>query len=280
VLAGVPSRTAQDAAVYRAAHQLVDSPPVLVDALALKIIGEKAEGKLRAGLERRATARAGSMRAFIAVRSRYAEDCFATAYRRGVRQYVVLGAGLDTYAYRCTLDGVRMFEVDHPSTQDWKRERLAQAGIAIPAGVVYAPVDFEHEALREGLARAQLDLSRSAFFAWLGVTPYLTPEAIASTLRFVAGDMAAGSEIVFDFAAPPGDDPRARAARAAFAARVEAKGEPFVSEFAPSALAGTLRGLGFAQVEVARHVALQARYLAERKDGLRLGGGQLMRVRV
>jgi len=280
LLTNRPSRTAQGAAIYRAAHQLVDRPPVFEDPLALKIVGADAEGALRAGREPRATPQAASLRAFVAVRSRYAEDRFANAFESGLRQYVVLGAGLDTFAYRQRFEHVRVFEVDHPATQGWKRERLAQAAIAVPESVAFAPVDFERETVREGLARARLDFSQPAFFAWLGVTPYLTTDAIMGTLGIVAKDMKGGSEIVFDFATPPGDDPCSRVAREAFGARVGAIGEPLKSAFTPAALADDLREIGFSGCEVADSAWLNALYFEGRRDGLDLRGGHIMRARV
>jgi len=276
VKAGLPSRTAQAAAIHRAAHQLVDKPPVFEDPLALRILGAEDEAALRAGLPAAAAAGSDFMRTFVAVRSRFAEEALEAAYRAGVRQYVVLGAGLDTFAYRCPLEGLRVYEVDHPATQVWKRERLMGCGIAVPERVVYVPLDFEQETLREGLARAAFEGARPAFYAWLGVTPYLTPEAVLATLAAVARDFAPGSEIAFDFAAPPCDHPRARAARRALAARVEALGEPLLSAFSPPVLAAELRAMGYTRVDVFGPAALEARYLAGRTDGLRLRGGHLV----
>jgi len=280
MLVNRPSHTAQGAAMHRAAHQLVDQPLIFEDPLALRIIGREAESALRAGHERWTMPEAANMRAFVAVRSRYAEDCCAESYERGVRQCVVLGAGLDTFAYRGRRAGVRVFEVDQPATQEWKRQRLTEAGIAIPANTEFVSVDFERDTMREGLKRARFDFSRPAFFAWLGVTPYLTRDAIMATLEIVAKGTVAGSEIVFDFAAPAGDDPRAKAARERFAARVDAVGEPIKSEFVPAALTDELRALGFTQVAVTGSALLNARYFDGRKDGLALRGGQIMRARV
>ncbi len=126
---------------------------------------------------------------------------------RGVGQYVLLGAGLDTFAYRAIRQGLRVFEVDHPATQAWKRARLSEVRIATPDWVTYAPVDFERENIKDGLARAGFDLSRPAMFAWLGVTPYLTREAVMATLAFVA-TLPKGTEIVFDYPAAPNDKMR------------------------------------------------------------------------
>jgi len=273
---GRPSLTAQGAALHRAAHQIVDSPTVFTDALALRIVGPDAEADIRAGRERHAQPAAARMRAFLAVRSRYTEDCFGDAFERGVRQYVVLGAGLDTFGYRNQRPGLKVFEVDHPATQGWKRERLQSAGIAIPDALTYAPVDFERETLHDGLQRAGLDFGKPAFFAWLGVVPYLSREAIAATLGFVARDMKAGSEILFDYA-----EPSQNAALSELAKRVAEIGEPLRSFFKPDELARELRATGFSFVEDADTEMLNAKYFSHRDDGLALGGaGHIMRARV
>jgi methyltransferase (TIGR00027 family) len=222
------------------------------------------------------------MRAFLAVRSRYTEDCFAEAFDSGVRQYVVLGAGLDTFAYRTDRPGLRIFEVDHPATQGWKRERLANARIAVPDALTYAPVDFERETLHDGLKRAGLDFGRPAFFAWLGVVPYLSREAIDTALGFVAHDMSPGSEILFDYAEPmEGRSAAQSKALAELAERVAEIGEPLRSFFKPDDLQRDLRALGFSFVEDADAAALNARYFLKRTDGLALGGtAHMMRARV
>ncbi len=215
------------------------------------------------------------------MRSRFAEDCLAEAHARGVRQYVLLGAGLDTFAYRAGLPGLTVFEVDHPATQAWKRARLAKVGIAVPGSVVYVPVDFEREWTSGGLAHAGFDAARPAFLAWLGVTPYLGREAVIETLGFVAG-LSSGSEIVFDYSErADGGDVAHRQAHEALAARVAAVGEPFRSAFEPAALMAEMRRLGFSDVEDLAAEALNSRYLQGRSDGLRLRGrGRLLRARL
>jgi methyltransferase (TIGR00027 family) len=198
-----------------------------------------------------------------------------------VGQYLLLGAGLDTSAYRPGRAGLTIFEVDHPATQAWKRGRLAEAGIAIPDSVAFVPVDFERQSLAGGLAAAGFDPARPAFVAWLGVTPYLSPDAVRETLRFVAG-LSRGSELVFDYvgSAQEGDASQRRAGRA-LAERVATVGEPFRSTFEPEALIADLGRQGFASVEDFGPEALNARYLAGRGDGLRLvGRGRLIRARV
>src|SRR6202035_6128756 len=170
------SKTAHRVAIRQAAHQLLDQPRVLDDPLALRIIGSQAEQELRSNpREHHAFSRA--FRAFMAARSRYAEDELARAVAHGVTQYVVLGAGLDTFAYRNPHPGLRVFEVDHPATQAWKREQLQAANIAIPPSLTFVPIDFELQTLADGLSRSGFNANAAAFFSWLGVTPYLTREA-------------------------------------------------------------------------------------------------------
>src|SRR5580658_8858725 len=174
-----PSRTALRVAMRRAAHQLFDSPKVLDDPIAVRIIGTGALEQLEAGRLREATGLARGLRAFMAARSRYAEDALARSVGRGARQYVVLGAGLDTFAYRNPYgeSALRVFEVDYPATQEWKRQQLEEARIAVPQSVTYVPVDFERQTLREGLQLARFDSTKPTFFSWLGVTMYLSEEA-------------------------------------------------------------------------------------------------------
>lgn len=275
-----PSRTAQGAALHRAAHQLLDKPPVFADPLALKIIGREAETELRTALIRIRTERAG-LRAFIAARSRFSEDTLAEAVARGVHQYVLLGAGLDTFAYRAAkaFPGLSVFEVDHPATQGWKRERLAEAGIAVPEVLTYAPVNFETETLSDGLARAGFDAEAPAVFAWLGVVPYLTRDAILATLGFIAG-LPRGTAVIFDYGEPPSErDAAAAAAHREMAERVAASGEPFRSFFKAEDLKRDVAALGFSTVEDFDAATLNARYFSGREDDLQLrGSGHLMRA--
>ena len=278
-----PSRTAQGAAMHRAAHQFLDKPPIFADPLALKIIGREAETELLNRNDLYPEGRGVSLRALIAARSRLSEDTLVEAVAEGVRQYVLLGAGLDTFAYRAgrTFPGLKVFEVDHPATQGWKRERLAEAGITLPDMLTFAPVNFETETLANGLARAGFDAEAPAVFAWLGVVPYLTREAIDATLRFVAS-LPRGTAVVFDYGEPPDErDERSRAAHRAMAERVAASGEPFRSFFKPQDLKRDVAALGFSAVEDFDSAALNARYFADRMDGLKLrAGGHLFRARV
>ncbi|EGY00523.1 putative methyltransferase [Nitrospirillum viridazoti Y2] len=269
---GRPSRTALAVAGLRAAHQIMDGPVVFDDPVALPILGPGAEARIRSDEARLRTPTVRFLRASVVARSRFAEDTLATAIADGVRQYVVLGAGLDTFAYRNPYADLRVFEVDHPATQAWKRDTLATAGILPPSSVAYAGVDFERDTLAEGLARAGFDRSRPAFVAWLGVAIYLTRDAILDTLRAIAA-LPIGSAIVFDYSLPP--DTLSEGQRAAFQAmadRAAAEGEPWRSFFTPDALAADLRGLGFGVLEDVGPVELNPRYFAGRTDGLVLGG--------
>jgi methyltransferase (TIGR00027 family) len=270
------SRTALGAALYRAAHQLVDHPPVFEDPLALTIVGADAEARLRAGHDPRASSSAAPLRAYVAARSRFAEDGLTAAFGTGLRQYVLLGAGLDTFAYRNPFESLRVFEVDHPATQAWKREVLERTAIAAPRNVTYAPVDFERETMSEGLSREAFDFSRPAFFAWLGVTPYLEAAAVMRTLEDIAREMKPGSELVFDVATPRPPDQAATAAQGAFESRLSAIGEPLRSAFVPKSLARSLSELGMSRSVVVDPAALNARYFDGRTDGLAVRRGHIL----
>jgi methyltransferase (TIGR00027 family) len=266
------SRTARRVAIRRAAHQLLDQPRVLDDPLALRIIGSEAENALRSDpKEDHAFSRA--FRAFMTARSRYAEDELAHAVANGVTQYVVLGAGLDTFAYRNPHPGLRVFEVDHPATQTWKREQLIAASIPVPPSLTFVPIDFEHQTLADGLEHSGFDAGAAAFFSWLGVTPYLTREACMITLSFIA-KMPAGSGVAFDFAVDPALlNPGQRMALGALSERVARYGEPFQLFFDPGKLQAELKSLGFHRTEFLQGKELNARYFKDRKDGLLVRGG-------
>ena len=277
-----PSHTAYRVAVSRAAHQLLDEPHVLEDPIALAIVGAAAVAAIRAAPLRYRLPPARYLRAFLVARSRVAEEALARAVRRGVRQYVVLGAGLDTFAYRnpYPADGLTVFEVDHPATQAWKRGQLETAGIALPPSLRFVAVDFETQQLGEPLAGAGLRAEEPAFFSWLGVSMYLTRAAIGATLGYVAG-LPRGSGIVFDYAVPPaGLSPVRRLVVHALLKRVAAAGEPWKTFFEPRALAAELRALGLTELEDLGPEELNARFFAERSDGLRTGAlGRVMCAR-
>ena len=274
-----PSLTAYRVALSRAAHQILDRPPVLADTIALAMVGERGVAEIRAARLRFALPPARHLRAFLVARSRVAEEALAAAVPRGVHQYVVLGAGLDTFAYRspyCSAQ-LRVLEVDHPATQAWKRRRLAAAGIALPESLSFVPVDLERESLAARLASAGFRAAEPAFFSWLGVTMYLTRAAVLGTLGYVAG-LPAASGIVFDYAVPPATlalIPRLLVR--GLMRRVAAAGEPWKSFFDPPGLARELHGLGFRQLEDLGPAELNARFFSDRADGLRVAGiGRVM----
>jgi len=276
--AGQPSQTARGAAVHRAAHQALEGGVIFVDPFALKIVDDEA----RATLDEVAADRSRRpMRLFVAARSRFSEDALAASVVRGVRQVVVLGAGLDTFSLRNPFadEGVRVFEVDHPATQAWKRERLDQAGLALPVSLTFAPVDFERQSLADGLAKAGFDRDRPAFFQWLGVVPYLTREAVSATLDFIAG--IPGSAVVFDYTEPfENQSPERRANLMAIAERAAARGEPWLSFFNPAEVASLLGAKGFSGIEDVVFAEVINRYSPALAEGLRRGpGGHVIHAR-
>jgi methyltransferase (TIGR00027 family) len=270
-----PSRTAFAAAAYRAAHQVLEDGRIFKDPLAVPILG--VDPATFADPEHQEIRRS-VMRFFVAARSNIAEAALKRGVEeRGVRQLVVLGAGLDTFAYRNPFEGrLKVFEVDHPATQAWKRRRLEEAGIAIPSSLTYAPVDFERESLTGQLAAAGLDPDVRTFFTWLGVVPYLTGEAIVATLAQIAAHPG-GAEVVFDYSEPrEALDPATQAYYDARAARVAAIGEPFLSHFVPEGLHGRLRALGFAEIDDLDMPALVTRLTGVTSDGVRRPGGHVL----
>lgn len=275
-----PSHTALRVAMRRAAHQLVDNPRVLDDPIALKILGPSVRARLQGGEGTGDDRFSRSIRAFMVARSRYAEDELARAIGRGTTQYVVLGAGLDTFAYRNphAEGSLRVFEVDYPATQEWKRRQLVATEIAIPPSVTFAPVDFERQTLADGLRDVGFDASKPAFFSWLGVSMYLTDEAIAATLGFIASTPPGGG-IVFDYAVTRESlSLLGRMALDTLSRRVEAAGEPFRTFLDPKALAERMKRIGFRSVEDLGADEINQRYFKDRADGLRVMGelGRLM----
>lgn len=241
------SNTAIGVAALRAYHQLFDSGTrILDDPIAVRLLGEAWVEQMRVDGGRIDTPLARGLRAHVVLRSRFAEDRLRAAVDRGVRQYVLLGAGVDTFAYRQPewASALRIVEVDQPASQRTKRGLLQRAGVAMPENLTYADVDFEHETLADGLARHGVRGDVPTFFSWLGVTMYLTRPAIDAVLRTVS-TFPSGSEIVLTFAQPQEPDasgPRELAERAA------AAGEPWLSYFTPGAIDAALRGAGFTRV--------------------------------
>jgi methyltransferase (TIGR00027 family) len=293
---GRPSATARGAAILRAAHLLLDDEPkILKDDFASHFSGVENETALRAALERMqanfaqhaspefAHSLLRHLRASVTMRSRYTEDELSKAIARGVRQYVILGAGLDSFAYRRRdlAEVLRVFEVDHPATQQWKRTRLQELQIALPPNLTFIPINFEQQTVTAALRAGGYRPEEPAFFSWLGVIGYLTEEATFKTLREVVA-AAPGSEIVFGYGVQEALlDEESRQMRTFVKAGVAAQGEPILSLFEPTSLATRVKELGFAQVWDFGPEEANAQYFAGRTDGLRVANlNHLMKARV
>ncbi len=263
---GRASRTALRVAQRRAIHQVLDRPAILTDPIAIPLLGPD----FSYDPVREAHPFSRAFRAFMAARSRYAEDRLAGCAAEGVTQYVVLGAGLDTFAYRNPFKQLRVFEVDFPATQEWKRTLLAAAGISAPANVTYVPLDFEHMTLAAGLATAGFDSTKPAFFGWLGVVPYLTLPAFRATLDTIAA-LPARTAVSFDYAlSPHGMNKVQRVTLRALSRRVARAGEPFQLFFTPEQLDAEFARAGFSRFEQLGGAELNQLYFAGRSDGLKL----------
>jgi len=274
VIEAQPSKTALRVALRRAAHQIHDKKPLVFDdPLAVSILGVEYREELKRTPSADRRPFSAALRAFMVVRARLAEDTLAAAAKElQVTQYLVLGAGLDTFAYRNPYAQVKVFEVDHPATQAWKLERLAAAGIAVPENARLVPVDFERQALAEELLAAGFDPKAPTVTAWLGVVPYLTLAAFRDTTELLGG-FAKGSEVVFDYSQPiEALPPVEQLMLASLSSRVAQAGEPFRLFFTPDALETELKLAGLEVVEDLDGPAMTARYLAGRKDGLQLRG--------
>jgi methyltransferase (TIGR00027 family) len=242
-----PSRTALMIARQRAAHQLLDRGSILNDPFAMKILHEDEASVLQFA---NAHPLAGIGRLFTAARSRIAEDALSAAVEEGVRQVVILGAGLDTFALRNPHASreIRVYEVDHPATQEWKRERMAEAEIALPPWLVFVPVDFERDDLGAQLAAAGFEQNSPASFTWLGVLSYLTEGAIGRTLDYISSTNK--SEVVFDYVEPPeAYSEELRPLEAERAKQLEKMGERSATGFEPARIAAILRSHGFLAIE-------------------------------
>ncbi len=242
-----PSRTALMIARQRAAHQLLDHGSILHDPFAVQILREDEKDVLQFATKHPL---ASIGRLFTAARSRIAEDALSRAVENGVRQIVILGAGLDTFALRnphCSLE-ILIYEVDHPATQAGKRARLAEAEIALPPWLILVPVDFERDAVGEKLVAVGFQQNWPAFFTWLGVVPYLTRDAISRTLDFVSSIQ--NSEVVFDYMEPPeAFSEELRQIEKQRAEQLEKMGERSASRFGPADMEAILRSHGFCSIE-------------------------------
>ncbi|MEO8218100.1 MAG: class I SAM-dependent methyltransferase [Acidobacteriota bacterium] len=273
---GRGSRTAERVAERRAAHQLLDSPLVFEDPLALSVIPPEVASSLLDNPQQYDRSIPGRyLRAFLVVRSRVAEDSLREAVKRGVQQYVVLGAGFDTFAFRNPHPArtLRIFEVDHPDTQAIKLSRLKDAGIQPGSDVTFIPVDLSKEPLQSALLQHGFDESSPSFFSWLGVVLYLEVEDIRRIWRYV-GSLAGGTTMVFDYAVNPSSlSFPARLTLKFMAARVASIGEPWKTYFDPGAIDSELRAAGFASVQDLGQAELNHRFFSGRSDGFRVGEG-------
>jgi methyltransferase (TIGR00027 family) len=268
------SKTALRVALRRAAHQVHDSKPLVFDdPLAIKILGPAYAEELRRTPEASRQPYSAAMRGWMVSRARLAEDAFAAGVRElGVKQYLVLGAGLDTFSCRNGNSEVQVFEVDHPATQAWKMEMLKAAGIVPPESAHFVAVDFERDSLRARLKAAGFQMSAATVTAWLGVVPYLTEDAFRATMRVLAG-FAEGSKVVFDYAQPREVLPeQEQLMQDSLRARVALAGEPFQLFFTPGQLQQELEWLGMRVVEDLDGETITRRYFAGRTDGLALKG--------
>jgi methyltransferase (TIGR00027 family) len=267
-----PENTAVRVALWRALHLEVDDPPhVLEDDVGLKLVAPDEGWRSRPDM----SPFTRPFRASILARARFIEDLVAEQAGLGVGQYVILGAGLDTFAQRRPELASRLlvFEIDQPGPQAWKRQRLVDLGLGIPPFLRLVPVDFEAQEGRgawwERLAAAGFERGRPAVVASTGVSMYLTKEAILATLRQVAA-LAPGSTLAMSFMLPiEMADPDVRPGIERAAAGAKANGTPFISFFTPTEMLARAREAGFGKVEHVSAAALAQRYFAGRTDGLR-----------
>lgn len=270
------SKTADIAAAVRAAHLRYDRPVVFSDPYALQLTSAAWRTICRHPVLHRLVvggllADFRTIHAEMLGRARYAEDELLRAVAGGLDQYVLIGAGLDSFALRRRdLAGrLAVFELDQPASQAVKRARMAGISGGGLSHVQYVPCDLEVETVAAALGRSRYDAARPAFFTWLGTTYYLSRAAITTTLRSIAGAAAPGSELVLDFALPADRQPtEERRSFLKAQAAVERRGEPWRSFFEPAEFAALARDCGFELVATVTPKALRQRYFAGRRDGL------------
>jgi len=274
LIEGQPSITAERVAIRRAVHQLVDRPLVFEDPYALTIVGPAREQEIRNDPYRAGGGALGrALRAHLVIRSRVAEEQLASAVDDGVRQYVVLGAGLDTFICRNPYRDLRVFEVDFPATQAWKRQLLEDTGLPVPDTAAFVPCEFTRQSVVDALDQAGFDRRRPAFFSWLGVTMYLEPATTLRTIEALAPLAGGGGGLVFDYGVPPESvGVLQRIGFKVLAGRLARVGEPFIGFFEPLELVAAVKRAGFSRVDDLSPSDLTSRFLSDRTDGLRLSG--------
>jgi methyltransferase (TIGR00027 family) len=268
---GQASRTLLRSAIRRAAHQLLDQPLIFDDPIVLGLVPEASDQTILAALDDHGAPEPKSFRCLFAVRSRFAEDRLAQAAARGVRQYVMIGAGLDTFPWRQPdfAKDMQLFAADHPASLAWAQQRFRERGLATPSNLTFVPVDLEERRLNDQLVACGFDRGTASFCSMLGVTQYLSHDAIDAPLRF-ASSLKESSEIVFSFSPPDdeldGDD---LSGATHSAVRTAALGEPWKSRLRPSDLVERLNRLGFSEVFHLTPEMAQQRYFAGWRDILR-----------
>jgi methyltransferase (TIGR00027 family) len=269
-----PNAGAYGAAIHRAVHQLLDIPLILDDPMALKIIDGIKLSELQANINRYRAEQEQFLRAFIVMRSRYTEDTLAQCVQNGIRQYVILGAGLDTFSYRNLYpqSALDVFEVDQPGMQLWKKQHLIKLGILLPKQLAYVPMNFENNLLRTALQATNFKFDQPAFFSLLGVTQYLSYEAVFEIFKFVSS-MPKESEIVFEYILSPLLlNSLQQRDLVQTAKRSAARGEQWRTFFDPLILAENLHRIGFRYTEDIGVEKLNKQYFMNRSDGLHIGG--------
>ncbi|UFJ41366.1 class I SAM-dependent methyltransferase [Brevibacillus humidisoli] len=281
------SLTAIMTAYLRAHHAIGDTPKIFDDFLAHRLIPEERRALIEQGFSQAQqmnvpassiqnadqTTNPNALLSFlqsiglpnVLSRSRYTEDNLEQAVKQGVEQYVILGAGLDTFAFRRPdlLSKIRVFEVDHPATQAFKRDRLAELKWDIPANLHFVPVDFTQESLADALKRTPYDEQLKSFFSWLGVTMYLTSDEVFATLRSITDIACAGSSVIYDYFLPEEGTPHMKEIRE----ELRKIGEPMKTTFDPSTLASELERIGLRLQENLSPSDIQERYFQGRTDG-------------
>jgi len=270
-----PEATAARVALWRALHVQQDAAPhVLTDEIGLRLIAPDESWRQRPDMHPEGTR---GYRASIVGRARFIEDLVAERAGQGVEQYVILGAGLDSFAQRETrlASRLRVFEVDQPAPQSWKKRRLIELGYGIPEWLHFVAVDFESgESWWDRLAAAGFDAGRPAVVASTGVSMYLSRDAIAATLRQIA-KLAAGSTLAMTFLLPLElIDPAERAQHEAVYKAARAAGTPFISFFSPAEMLAFARDAGFREAAIFSTADMIARYFTGRSDGLRPSSGE------
>lgn len=279
-----PSLTANRVAMMRAAHQILDNPMVFKDPIAVKIIGAQSVSDIQSKKRTLKTKLHSHLRAIAVARSSFAEAELSEAIKFGVRQYVILGAGLDTFAYRNpnSTGSLHIFEVDYPATQDWKRQQLNRANIKIPETLTFVPIDFETQSLAVQMKIAGFRTDELTFFSWLGVTMYLTHDTMMKTMEFITSSTPPGSRIVFDYIISPSSQSILR--RLVFyllSQKVKKAGEPWKSFYDPNSLIKNLKTIGFSKAEDIGPEGINELFFKNRTDNLLVGNlGHLMKAEV